>query len=152
MSPPDPRPAYVTVPSGRLHYVEAGAGPPILALHQTPRSWDEFRELIPLLAVRHRVLAMDTIGFGASSPVAGRSSEGAGSIEAYAEAAGELLDALDIGEVCVLGHHTGGVIAIELAARRPHQVRELVLSSTPFVDDAARASRVADTDRRGAPP
>lgn len=132
------RPAYVSVPSGRLHSVEAGAGPPILALHQTPRSWDEFRELLPLLAVRHRVIAMDTIGFGASDPVSGPAS-----IEAYAQAAGELLDALGVGEVCVLGHHTGGVIAIELAARRPEQVRELVLSSTPYVDEAARRRRAS---------
>jgi pimeloyl-ACP methyl ester carboxylesterase len=138
VSSTDPRPAYVEVPSGRLHYVEAGTGPPILALHQTPRSWDEFRELIPLVAVRHRVIAMDTIGFGASSPVVGPAS-----IEAYAASAGELLDALGLGEICVLGHHTGGVIAIELAARRPDQVRALVLSSTPFVDGAARRRRAS---------
>jgi pimeloyl-ACP methyl ester carboxylesterase len=135
---PERHPGYVAVPSGRLHYVEAGAGSPILALHQTPRSWDEFRELLPLLAARHRVIAMDTIGFGASDPVAG-----GGSIEAYAQAAGELLDALGVGEVCVLGHHTGGVIAIELAARRPDQVRDLVLSSTPYVDGAARHRRAS---------
>jgi pimeloyl-ACP methyl ester carboxylesterase len=131
-----PCPAYADTPTGRIHYVEAGTGDPMLLLHQTPRSCDEYRELIPLLATRRRVVAMDTIGFGASDPVPGE-----GSIEAFARAAGELLDALHIGELCVMGHHTGGVIAVELAARRPDQVRELVLSSTPFVDEAARRRR-----------
>ena len=133
-----PQPAYAHTPSGRVHYVEAGTGEPILLLHQTPRSWDEYRELIPLLAEQRRVVAMDTVGFGASDPV-----DGEGSIETFAAAAGELLDVLGIGELCVMGHHTGGVIALELAAQRPEQVRDLVLSSTPFVDEAARRRRAS---------
>ncbi len=41
---------YADTSFGQLHYAEQGRGPVILLLHQTPRSWDEFRELIPLLA------------------------------------------------------------------------------------------------------
>ena len=39
----------------------------MLLLHQTPRSWDEYRDVIPILARRRRVIAMDTIGFGDST-------------------------------------------------------------------------------------
>jgi pimeloyl-ACP methyl ester carboxylesterase len=134
----DLRPRYVDTASGRIHYVEAGAASapasrPILCLHQTPRSWDEYRELLPLLAEHRHVIAMDTIGFGASGTL-----EPPHTIELYAEAAMDLLGVLGIDDVCVLGHHTGGVIAIELAARRPELVRELVVSSTPFIDEQTR--------------
>jgi pimeloyl-ACP methyl ester carboxylesterase len=127
---------YAATPSGLIHFASAGAGPPLLLLHQTPRSWDEYAELIPLLAPQVRVIAMDTLGFGASAKPAG-----AGSIEAYATAALELLDALALSRVSVLGHHTGGVIAIEVAARAPERVDNLILSSTPLVDEAARQRR-----------
>ena len=50
----------------------------------------------------------------------------------------------------VVGHHTGGVIAIELAARAPERVASLTLSSTPYTDaEFRRAARRATADRRG---
>jgi len=127
---------YADTVLGQVHYAEAGAGEPLLCLHQTPRSWDEYRELLPLLAGQHRVVAMDTLGMGASAP-----PQGVASIEAYAAGAAALVDALDLGPVAVMGHHTGGVIALELAASRPELVRRLVLSSTPWVDAASRQRR-----------
>jgi pimeloyl-ACP methyl ester carboxylesterase len=56
--------------------VEHGTGEPVLLLHQTPRSWDEYRDVLPLLGANHRAIAMDTLGFGASArrPNRGRSS------------------------------------------------------------------------------
>lgn len=122
---------------GVLHHVEAGdgAGIPLLLLHQTPRSSDEFAELLPLLGRDRRVLAMDTLGFGASPPLAEHS------IEAYADGALALLQALGLERVAVLGHHTGGVVALELAAGAPERVERLVLSSTPWTDAAFRARR-----------
>jgi pimeloyl-ACP methyl ester carboxylesterase len=58
---------YIETSLGQLHYAEQGAGKPMLLLHQTPRSFDEFRELIPLLAHDNRVIAMDMYGFGRSA-------------------------------------------------------------------------------------
>ena len=44
---------------GDVHYMDVGSSqsPPIILLHQTPRSIDEFAEVIPLLAAGHRVVA-----------------------------------------------------------------------------------------------
>jgi pimeloyl-ACP methyl ester carboxylesterase len=53
----------------------------------------------------------------------------------------ELLDALGIAQADVVGHHTGGVIAVELAAAFPERVRSLVLSSTPYTDEPFRKAR-----------
>lgn len=133
---PSIRLGYADGPFGQIHYARAGRGPALLCLHQTPRSWDEFADLMPLLAPQLDVIAMDTPGMGASALGSIDAS-----IEAYATAAAALLDALAIERAHVMGHHTGGVIAIELAARHPQRVDRLVLSSTPYIDAEARARR-----------
>lgn len=119
-----------------MHCVQQGSGDPVVLLHQTPRSADEYREVLPLLARRHRAMALDTIGFGCSDPPPWRPT-----IERYAAVVLEALDALGVRRAAVVGHHTGGVIAIELAARAPERVDRLVLSSTPYVDAESRARR-----------
>jgi pimeloyl-ACP methyl ester carboxylesterase len=130
------RRAFLDTPQGQIHYAVAGAGRPVLLLHQTPRSWDEYRDVIPILAQERRVIAMDTIGYGESYKPARRCE-----IEDYASGAIALLDGLGIGSTAVVGHHTGAVIAMELAASHPERVERLVLSASPFVDAADRERR-----------
>ncbi|MDP9821835.1 alpha/beta fold hydrolase [Nocardioides massiliensis] len=122
---------------GQLHYVEVGSGRPVLLLHQTPRSWDEFRDVIPLLAGHCRAIAMDTVGFGASARV-----DEPFSIELFADGVADLLTALDLEDVLLVGHHTGGVVAMEVAARGDRRVTGLALSGVPWVDQPRR-ERVA---------
>jgi pimeloyl-ACP methyl ester carboxylesterase len=127
---------FVATGSGRIHVAAAGAGAPVLLLHQTPRSWDEFREVLPLLGRHYRAIAMDTVGYGDSDPL----PEGQASIESWAKAAHELLVAQGIGRAAIVGHHTGAAIAVEIAAAYPEQVAALVLSASPYVDAARRAA------------
>jgi pimeloyl-ACP methyl ester carboxylesterase len=125
--------SFVAVPAGTIHVAQAGEGRPVLLLHQTPRSWDEYRDVLPILGERFHAIAMDTIGFGDSS----KPSE-PDTIERWAEVAVSLLDALEIDRASVVGHHTGAVIATELAAGHPSRVDRLVLSAPAFVDDEHR--------------
>lgn len=119
---------------GQLHYVESGAGGlAVLMLHQTPRSWDEYRDVLPLVGARTRAIAMDTVGFGASAR-----PEQEMSVEQFADAVDDLVIALGLSQLVLVGHHTGGVIALEVAARNPGLVRGLVLSGTPYVDQPRR--------------
>lgn len=134
---PAARYGYVPVPGGQVHYAEQGAGPAVLLLHQTPRSLDEFRELQPLLAAGHRVLAIDLPGFGNSTPL--RTPQ---RIEDYARGTLAALTALGVERTAILGHHTGGVVAVEIAASAPDRVTAAVLSSTPWADAAYRESHV----------
>ncbi len=131
--------AFASLSDGQIHYAECGeaGGEPILLLHQTPRSWREFAGVLPLLGERYRTIAMDTLGFGDSA----RSADGSVSIERWAAVAVELLDHLGIAQAHVVGHHTGGVIAVEVAATHPDRVAGLVLSSTPFTDAEFRKVR-----------
>ncbi|GHE84071.1 hypothetical protein GCM10017786_14300 [Amycolatopsis deserti] len=129
---------YAAVPGGQVHYAEQGDGPAVLLLHQTPRSLDEFRELQPLLAAGHRTIAIDMPGFGNSTPLPAPQR-----IEDYARGTLAALDALGVARAAVLGHHTGGAVAVEIAAAAPGRVSALVLSSTPWADAAYRASHAA---------
>jgi pimeloyl-ACP methyl ester carboxylesterase len=127
---------FVDTPKGQIHYATAGKGDPVLFLHQTPRSWDEYRDVLPLIGEKYLAIAMDTIGFGDSYKPKER-----GSVESYARGVIDFLDAMSIGRVSVVGHHTGGVVAVEVAATRPERVHKLVLSSTPYVDAMDREAR-----------
>lgn len=129
--------SHVATAAGRIHIACAGEGYPVLLLHQTPRSWDEYRDVLPLLGQRFRVIAMDTPGFGASDAL----PPGQASIENWARVARALLDELGIAEAAVVGHHTGAVTAIEIAAAAPERVGALVLSACPFVDAERRAAQ-----------
>lgn len=137
------RRSYVETEFGQIHVVEAGAGRPVLFLHMTPRSWREYEDVLPIAGERVRAIAMDTVGFGESA----RLSEPL-SIELFATAVVQTLDALELDKVALVGHHTGGVIALEVAARRPDRVEALLLSGTPYVDEARRdlVSRRAPID------
>jgi len=132
------RRAFADLSVGQVHFASCGdvAAPAVLLLHQTPRSWLEYREVLPLLGARFRVIAMDTPGFGDSAAL-----HGPASIEGWAAVALELLDALSIAKAHVVGHHTGGVIALHLAAAQAPRVASLVLSSTPFTGEAFRRAR-----------
>jgi pimeloyl-ACP methyl ester carboxylesterase len=126
----------VEVDHGVVSFAELGTGTPVVLLHQTPRSVDEYRDVLPALAGRgYRAIAFDTPGFGASTPLPEEPS-----IERWASALATSLDALRLERIALVGHHTGGVIALELAAQRPDRVIALVLSSTPLTDAAYRAT------------
>lgn len=139
MTMPDPalRRGYADTRHGQVHYAEHGSGVPVLLLHQTPRSWDEYRDVLPLLGGEFRAIAMDTPGFGQSAR-----PPGPWSIELFATGVLDLCDDLGLGQVSLVGHHTGAVIALEVAASAPDRIRALVLSGMPFVD-AERRRRVA---------
>lgn len=130
------RRGFVDTPEGQIHYAAAGEGKSVLLLHQTPRSWDEYRDVLPILGEKYRAIAMDTIGFGDSYRLGQE-----GTVEEYARGVIQLLDALSIKRTSIVGHHTGGVIAVEVAATYPDRVDKLVLSSTPYVDVEDREQR-----------
>ena len=133
MSTPPLTRTFVETSLGPIHVACCGQGLPVLLLHQTPRSWDEFRDVLPTLGGAACAIAMDTPGFGESPALSTPPS-----IEAWSEAVIALLDVLGLDKACLVGHHTGAVTAMEVAARAPTRVAALVLSSCPMVDTARR--------------
>jgi pimeloyl-ACP methyl ester carboxylesterase len=125
--------AFAKTSVGRIHYATAGEGEPVLLLHQTPRSWDEYRDVLPIVGTRYRAIAMDTIGFGDSDKPAEHAT-----VEGFGRGVIGLLDALEIGRTHLVGHHTGGVIAVEVAGTYPDRVNRVILSGTTCPDQEGR--------------
>ncbi|MEV0057056.1 alpha/beta hydrolase [Saccharopolyspora shandongensis] len=105
-----------------INVAVTGAGPAVLLLHGFPHTWRLWSEVIPQLARRHRVIAPDLRGLGAST----RTADGydAGTLAADAEA---LLDALGEQTAAVVGIDAGTPPAFLLAMRRPERIRRLVV-------------------------
>lgn len=109
----------------RIRVVDAGRGPPIILLHDLFVSHLAFDRVIDALADDFRVLAPDFPGFGDSEkPSPSRYAYG---IESFCEAAIDLVAALSLGRVSVVGHSLGGAVAIALAAEHAELVDKLIL-------------------------
>ncbi len=101
----------------RFHVAEAGSGTDaVLCLHGWPQHWYEWRHLMPALADRHRVLAMDLRGFGWSdAPRDGYEKEN------LATDVLAVLDGLGLERVKLVGHDWGGWIGFLLCLREPQR-------------------------------
>jgi pimeloyl-ACP methyl ester carboxylesterase len=140
---------YVDTPEGQVHGVEDGEGPPILLVHHTPRSWTFYRRLIPLLSGHHRVIALDTLGFGASDPAPPDFTAAE-----LARNVVHALDAMAVDRVHLFGAMTGTRIAVDVAVGWPARVDHLMLMALPFFEsDAARDARMRQSQEQamGAP-
>jgi pimeloyl-ACP methyl ester carboxylesterase len=119
---------FVDVRGARLHVAELGSGPPVLLLHGWPQHWWAWRSLMPLLAGRHRVLALDLRGFGWSEAT----PRGYRKEELAADVVG-VLDALGIGRVNLVGHDWGGVIGFLACLDHTDRVERFVPMNTGHV-------------------
>ena len=121
------RRAYADGPHGQVHYRRAGdpARPALMLLHMSPQSSRSFAAVMPRLAAAGRfVVAPDYPGYGESDPVTDGERV---TVEAYAESAWAVADALGLGPLDLAGHHTGSKVAVEMAHARPGDVRALLL-------------------------
>jgi len=98
------------------------AGPPVLVLHGWGASIEAVQPIILGLAPNCTVHAVDLPGFGQTGP-----PPAAWGVEEYSRWTAELLAALGLERVSIVGHSHGGRIAIHLAAHRPELVDRLVL-------------------------
>ena len=114
---------YVQLAAGRMHYVDEGAGDPVVLVHGTPTWSFEWRHVIRALAPTRRVIAMDHLGFGLSD----RPRDGAYTPEWHAKNFDEFIDKLSPGPFTLVVHDFGGPIALGLALSRPDLVKRIVV-------------------------
>ena len=120
-------PKDVSARGARIRFVEAGAGAPLLLVHDFGASRELWSSVIARFAERFRVVAPDLPGFGASEkPDPQRYAYG---WDAFSDSMFDLVAALGLGRVHVCGHGMGGGVALSLAARHPALVHKLVLAS-----------------------
>lgn len=106
------------VNGAELHFVTAGkSGSPILLVHGFPETWWTFRKVIPLLAAKHQVFAVDLRGFGDSSNAPGDYDS-----RALAEDLHCLIADLGVGPVHLTGQDISGATTFRLAVTYPEDV------------------------------
>lgn len=132
----------------RVHHWDSGAGPdptasPILLLNGWTASGSVWpSELLTILQRRHRVVRIDNRGSGRSA-----AAPAPFTIADLADDAHDVLCSLGLHRATVVGVSMGGMIAQELALRRPTAVSRLVLVSTrpPAPLDIPASPDVANT-------
>ena len=104
-----------------LHYVRGGTGPALILVHGFPQDWYEYHAIMPRLAKRFTVVAVDLRGLGASKATA----DGYDAAN-MAEDVHQLVTTLKLDHVYIVGHDIGGMVtyacaSIGSAAERRHR-------------------------------
>lgn len=109
---------YVEVHGSRMHYVDEGAGDPILLIHGTPTSSYIWRNIIPHLTVLGRVIAVDLIGFGKSDKpeIEYRFADHVRYLEGF-------IEKLQLKNITLVLHDWGGALGFHYAVRHETNVR-----------------------------
>jgi pimeloyl-ACP methyl ester carboxylesterase len=111
-------------------YIDEGSGPPVLLLHGCPFHAYEWRDIIPRLSPRYRVIAPDLLGLGDTMV---RLSDDYRLPNDVTMLVG-LMDALGIGAADVVGHDHGGATLQLLMGSHPERIRRAVLTNAEAYD------------------
>jgi len=121
---------YAEVNGTTLHYVEGGNGNPLLLLPGWPQTWWAFHKIMPSLAEKYHVIAVDLRGMGSSSaPEKGYDKKN------MAKDILELTKALGYDKVAIAGHDIGANVAFSFAANYPEFTTKLIMLDTPHPDE-----------------
>ncbi|MDN2580486.1 alpha/beta hydrolase [Aquibium sp. ELW1220] len=112
------RRGYLRIGDRHVHYRRTGQGPAVILLHASPVSGAMFLEQLEVFGRHFDAIAIDTPGYGLSTPLDHQKPE----IADYADAVVETLDALGLDRAILYGRHTGASIAVETARRHPSRV------------------------------
>lgn len=121
-----PRGSFADIDGARVHYVERGAGPPLVMLHGLGSMVDELTlsPLFSLAATRYRVIAIDRPGYGHSTRPYGR----IWGPQRQAALLRKLLLRLGVERPILFGHSFGALVALSFALSHGSMLRGLVLA------------------------
>ena len=125
------------MPAEPLTRAREGAGEPLLLLHGLGMSWRTWKPVLPALAARRDVLALDLPGFGSAAPPAAPATIGALTDAVEAE-----LDRAGLARVAAAGNSMGGSVALELA-RRGRATEVVVVGPSGIETPAERLAIIA---------
>ena len=131
-----PRRGYADGPYGQVHFRDTGSGTPLVLCPQAPMTSRQFTNVYePLHRRGIRAIGVDTPGFGESDP-----TPFVPTAEDWAAAIPAVLDHLGVARADVLGHHTGSMVATEVALQFPDRVRRLIINGPLPMSEERRAS------------
>lgn len=117
---------FIDLSGERVYYYAAGsrgAGEPIVLIHGFPTSSHLWLDVVAKLPPGHRIVVLDLLGFGRSDAP----PNGDYTIGAHGERLVRFLDALRIDRAIIVGHGTGGAIALWAGLTIPERVTRIVL-------------------------
>jgi len=121
----------VETPSGRISYASAGSGPAALFVHGVVLNKHLWRHQLAGLSDIRRCIAVDLLAHGDTEIAPDQDV----SVTANAKMLEEVLDALKIDQVDLIGNDSGGGIAQIFAALHPERVRSLTLTNCDAHDN-----------------
>ena len=124
---------YCTAAGFRQHYIDEGAGRPVILLHGQPTWGYIYRRFVPPLAATHRVIVPDHMGFGKSETPADRVY----TLRTHVDNLTALIEQLGLRDITLVMQDWGGPIGIGYAVRHPERIHSLVLMNTVFGYGAA---------------
>jgi pimeloyl-ACP methyl ester carboxylesterase len=101
-----------------LHYVRGGQGPAVILIHGFPQDWFEYHAIMPRLAKRFTVIAIDLRGVGGSAVAPDGYDAATMAGDVY-----QLALTLELQGVYVVGHDIGGMVTYAFVRRYPHITR-----------------------------
>lgn len=114
----------------RIAYTDIGAGAPLIVMHGIPTWSYLYHSVIDRLAEHHRVIAPDFMGHGTSD----QRDMFDRSLVAQRAMILRLMDHLGLTKATLVGHDTGGGVALIMAVENPERVDRLVLSNVVAYD------------------
>jgi pimeloyl-ACP methyl ester carboxylesterase len=121
---------FAEVASGRIAYFEMGEGPVALFVHGVPLNSYHWRHVIDKVRHRRRCIAIDLMGLGYTEIAPTQDV----SFKAQARMVAEVMDALGIQSIDLVGNDSGGAIAQIFAATWPDRLNSLVLTNCDVHD------------------
>ncbi|MCC5868070.1 MAG: alpha/beta fold hydrolase [Gammaproteobacteria bacterium] len=126
---------YLATSRGDLHFRHCGEGHPLILLHLLAQASKMYEPILPLLARQgFKAIAVDLMGYGRSDKRTGRWM-----VEDFAENVLDALNGIGAAPEYLVGGHFTAMIAAEMALRRPHSVRAMVLDGVPAWDAEMRS-------------
>jgi pimeloyl-ACP methyl ester carboxylesterase len=110
-----------------LHYVRGGAGPAVILAHGFPEDWYVWRQIMPRLAKKFTVIAVDLRGVGGSA-----ATTGGYDAANMAEDIHQLAQQLTLEQVYIVGHDIGGMVAYAFARLYPQAARGVMILDVPL--------------------
>jgi pimeloyl-ACP methyl ester carboxylesterase len=106
-----------------IRYHQSGRGPDLILIHGIGANLFCWRDLVPRLKEKYRVLALDLPGFGKSS----KNRDADYGLDHQVERLADIMSQLSIHKAYIVGNSMGGNIALWMALRYPERVRALSL-------------------------
>jgi pimeloyl-ACP methyl ester carboxylesterase len=121
---------YIETNGIKLHTIMIGSGEPIILLHGFPEFWYCWKDIIPGLKEKYRLIIPDMRGYNLSDKPEGIEKY---TLKILVDDIKGLAGALKLGKFYLAGHDWGGVVAWGFAEKYPHLLKKLIILNAPHL-------------------